>query len=120
MLVHVVAAFDSVQDPSICLKLLYQLSTFSGYAILARSDRFFFTPNAAGVTLRVALALAGLRHMFMVTYWPAVKRWICSRLSCEACLRDNRSAMSQARSTGVRPSADRTTNQATLVLWRGQ
>lgn len=71
-------------------KILYAVIAISGYAILARSDRFFFTPNSAGVTMHVALALAGLRHMFMVTYWPAVKRWICSRLSCEGCLRDNR------------------------------
>jgi hypothetical protein len=71
-------------------KILYAVIAISGYAILARSDRFFFTPNSAGVTLHVALALAGLRHMFMVTYWPAVKRWLCSRLTCEACLRDKR------------------------------
>lgn len=71
-------------------KILYAVIAISGYAILARSDRFFFTPNSAGVTLHVALALAGLRHMFMVTYWSAVKRWICSRLSCEGCLSDNR------------------------------
>jgi hypothetical protein len=71
-------------------KILYAIVAISGYAILARSDRFFFTPNSAGVTMHVALALAGLRHMFMVTYWPAVKRWLCSRLSCEGCLRDHR------------------------------
>jgi hypothetical protein len=71
-------------------KILYAVIALSGYAILARSDRFFFTPNSAGVTLHVALALAGLRHMFMVTYWPVVKRWMCARLSCEACLKDAR------------------------------
>jgi hypothetical protein len=71
-------------------KILYAVIALSGYAILARSDRFFFTPNSAGVTLHVALALAGLRHMFMVTYWPRVKKWICSKLSCEQCLQDPR------------------------------
>jgi hypothetical protein len=71
-------------------KILYATIAISGYAILARSDRFFFTPNSAGVTMHVALALAGLRHMFMVTYWPAVKRWMCAHLSCDGCLRDHR------------------------------
>ncbi|WP_085598733.1 hypothetical protein [Pseudomonas sp. B10(2017)] len=64
-------------------KILYSIIALSGYAILARSDRMFFTPNTAGVTMHVALALAGLRHMFVVTYWPKVKRWICQRLDCE-------------------------------------
>lgn len=58
-------------------KILYAVIAISGYAILAQSDRFFFTPNSAGVTMHVALALAGIRHMFMVTYWAAVKKWIC-------------------------------------------
>lgn len=68
-------------------KILYAVIAISGYAILARSERLFFTPNAAGVTLMVALALAGLRHMFMVTYWPRVKRWICRHLDCDRCKR---------------------------------
>lgn len=66
-------------------KILYAVIAISGYAILARSDRFFFTPNSAGVTMHAALALAGLRHMFMLTYWPKVKRWICRLLDCERC-----------------------------------
>lgn len=66
-------------------KILYAIIAISGYAILARSDRLFFTPNSAGVTMHVALALAGLRHMFMLTYWPRVKRWICRWLDCERC-----------------------------------
>lgn len=66
-------------------KFLYAVIAMSGYAILARSDRMFFTPNTAGVTMHVALFLAGLRHMFMLTYWPRVKRWICSRLDCDLC-----------------------------------
>lgn len=71
-------------------KLLYCTVALSGYAVLARSDQFFFTPNAAGVTLHVSLALAGARHIFMVTYWPVVRAWLCARLDCEHCLRDPR------------------------------
>ncbi|MBV4500385.1 hypothetical protein [Pseudomonas shirazensis] len=66
-------------------KILYAVIAMSGYAILARSDRMFFTPNTAGVTMHVALALAGFRHMFVLTYWPRVKRWICRHLDCERC-----------------------------------
>lgn len=44
-------------------KILYSIIALSGYAILARSDRMFFTPNTAGVTMHVALALAAhVRH----------------------------------------------------------
>ncbi|PYB87168.1 hypothetical protein [Pseudomonas fulva] len=70
-------------------KILYSIIALSGYAILARSDRMFFTPNTAGVTMHVALALAGIRHMFVVTYWPRVKRWICRRLDCDLCKRSS-------------------------------
>ncbi|MDO7911355.1 hypothetical protein Q6A49_12510 [Pseudomonas sp. 22-AL-CL-001] len=70
-------------------KFLYAVIALSGYAILARSDRMFFTPNTAGVTMHVALFLAGLRHMFMLTYWPRVKRWICRCLDCDICKRPN-------------------------------
>ncbi|MNH47403.1 hypothetical protein D3C79_1106140 [compost metagenome] len=45
----------------------------------------FFTANTAWATLMVSLALAGMRHMFMLTYWPRVKRWICQHLDCERC-----------------------------------
>ncbi|MFJ3486592.1 hypothetical protein ACIPL1_24785 [Pseudomonas sp. NPDC090202] len=71
-------------------KVLFSVIALAGYAILARSDRFFFTPNTAGVTLHIALALAGARHMFMLTYWQRVKVWLCRRLNCEHCLRDPR------------------------------
>lgn len=66
-------------------KILYSIIALSGYAILARSDRMFFTPNTAGVTMHVALALAGIRHMVVVMYWPRVKRWICRHLDCDLC-----------------------------------
>lgn len=68
-------------------KILYAVIAISGHAILARSDRFFFTPNSAGVTMHGSVGLAGLRHMFMVSYWPKVKRWICARLDCDRCKR---------------------------------
>ncbi|MDZ5602621.1 hypothetical protein SJI00_07535 [Pseudomonas sp. RP23018S] len=61
-------------------KILYAVIALSGYAILARSDRMFFTPNTVGVTVHVALALADIRHMFVIIYWPRVKRCICRRL----------------------------------------
>jgi hypothetical protein len=66
-------------------KVLYAIIAISGYAILARSERMFFTANTAWATLMVSLALAGMRHMFMLTYWPRVKRWICRHLDCERC-----------------------------------
>jgi hypothetical protein len=43
-------------------KVLYAIIAISGYAILA-----------------------GMRHMFMLTYWPRVKRWICRHLQCDHC-----------------------------------
>lgn len=66
-------------------KVLYAVIAISGYAILARSERMFFAANTAWATLMVSLALAGMRHMFMLTYWPRVKRWICRHLQCEGC-----------------------------------
>jgi hypothetical protein len=32
------------------------------------------------------LALAGARHIFMVTYWQLVKAWLCRTLNCEHCM----------------------------------
>jgi len=68
-------------------KIIYSVIALSGYAVLARSEQLFFTPNAAGVTMHVGLALAGARHIFMVTYWQRVKIWLCRTLNCEHCLR---------------------------------
>ncbi|PAA14403.1 hypothetical protein CJU74_14920 [Pseudomonas fragi] len=62
---------------------------FCGNAILARNERMFFTPTIAGTTLYVSLALAGVRHWFMVMYWPQTKAWLCRALNCEHCLRCN-------------------------------
>ncbi|TDV67562.1 hypothetical protein [Pseudomonas sp. LP_7_YM] len=71
-------------------KILYAVIAISGYAVLALSDPLFFTTNPAGMTMHVAMALAGLRHMFMVTCWPKMKRWRSARPDREGCLRDNR------------------------------
>ena len=68
-------------------KLIYAVIALSGYAILARNERMFFSPTIAGTTLYVSLALAGARHWFMLTYWPQTKAWLCRMLSCEHCLR---------------------------------
>src|SRR5471032_2413763 len=43
--------------------------------------------QCCGVTMHVGLALAGARHIFMVTYWQRVKIWLCRTLNCEHCLR---------------------------------
>lgn len=69
-------------------KLIYAVIALSGYALLARTDRGFFTPSMAGTTLYVSLALAGARHIFIVMYWQRVKAWICRTLSCEQCMGD--------------------------------
>lgn len=67
-------------------KIIYATIALAGYAIVTREESFFITPTVAGVTFHAALALAGVRHMFMVTYWLAVKRWICRHLNCEHCV----------------------------------
>ncbi|MCY1428346.1 hypothetical protein D3C76_1232220 [compost metagenome] len=67
-------------------KLIYAIVAFSGYAILARTDRVFSASGSAEATLYVALAVAGVRHWFVATYWKQVKAWICRNLNCEQCL----------------------------------
>ncbi|WP_296267702.1 hypothetical protein [Pseudomonas sp. UBA6562] len=57
-------------------KLLYAAIALSGYALLAGGDHLFFNPSTAAVTLHVALALAGIRHMLVLTYWLRCKRWL--------------------------------------------
>lgn len=49
-------------------KVLYPVIAISGSAILTRTERMFFTANTAWTKLMVSLALAGMRHMFMLTY----------------------------------------------------
>jgi hypothetical protein len=67
-------------------KCIYATIAMAGYAIVQRDETFFITPTVAGVTFHAALALAGVRHIFMVTYWLTVKAWICRHLNCEHCV----------------------------------
>ncbi len=68
-------------------KLIYTAISISGFVVMARSQNVFFGPTTSGLTLHVSLALAGVRHVFMVTYWQRVKVWLCRTLNCEHCLR---------------------------------
>ncbi|WP_339491151.1 hypothetical protein [Pseudomonas rhizophila] len=68
-------------------KLIYSAIAISVYVVTTRHDSFLFGPTTAGLTLHTALALAGIHHLFMVTYWQRVKAWICRHLNCEHCMR---------------------------------
>lgn len=72
-------------------KLIYSAIAISGFVVMSRSQNVFFGPTTAGVTLHVALALAGIRHVFMVIWWQRVKAWLCRTLNCEHCLDCNKS-----------------------------
>ena len=67
-------------------KLIYSTIAISGFVVMVRSQNIFFGPTTAGLTLHVSLALAGARHIFMVTYWQLVKAWLCRTLNCEHCM----------------------------------
>ncbi len=67
-------------------KLIYSAIAISGFVVMARNQSIFFGPTTAGVTLHVSLALAGVRHVFMVTWWQRVKGWLCRTLNCEHCI----------------------------------
>lgn len=67
-------------------KLIYATIALSGYAIVTRAETIYITPTVAGVTFHASLACAGIRHIFMVTWWPQVKRWLCRKMNCEHCL----------------------------------
>lgn len=67
-------------------KLIYSAIAISGFVVMTRNQNIFFGPTTAGLTLHVSLAMAGVRHVFMVTYWQRVKVWLCKVLSCEQCL----------------------------------
>jgi hypothetical protein len=77
-------------------KIIYSAIAISGFVMMTRDQTLFSGATDAGLTFHVCLCLAGMRHMFMVTYWPAVKKWICLKLRCEHCLHDPR--------VGVQPS----------------
>jgi hypothetical protein len=67
-------------------KLIYSVIAISGFVAMARNQNIFLAPTTAGTTLLVFLALAGARHVFMVTYWQRVKAWLCQTLNCEHCM----------------------------------
>lgn len=67
-------------------KLIYSAIAISGYVVMTRNQNIFFGPTTAGLTLHVSLALAGVRHVFMVTWWLRVKAWLCRTLNCEHCM----------------------------------
>ena len=67
-------------------KLIYSTIAITGFVVMVRSQNIFFGPTTAGLTLHVSLALAGARHIFMVTCWQAVKAWLCRTLNCEQCM----------------------------------
>jgi len=68
-------------------KIIYSAIAISGFVVMTRNQTLFIGATNAGLTFHASLCLAGLRHMFMVMYWPAVKKWICFKLNCERCLR---------------------------------
>jgi len=47
-------------------KLIYSAIAISGFVVMTRNQNIFFGPTTAGLTLHVSLALAGLRHIFIV------------------------------------------------------
>lgn len=67
-------------------KLIYSAIAISGYVVMTRNQNIFFGPTTAGLTLHVSLALAGVRHVFMVTWWLRVKAWLCRTLNCDHCM----------------------------------
>jgi hypothetical protein len=68
-------------------KLIYSAIAISGFVVMTRNQNIFFGPTTAGLTLHVSLALAGVRHIFMVIWWQRVKARLCRTLNCEHCMR---------------------------------
>lgn len=83
------AVFSRRVRDGILGKVIYASIALSGYAIVTRAESFYITPTVAGVTFHASLACAGARHIFMVTWWPAVKRWLCAKIKCDYCPRGN-------------------------------
>lgn len=71
-------------------KLIYSAIAISGFVVMSRHQSLLFGESTAVLTLHVTLALAGVRHIFMVTWWQRVKVWLCHTLRCEHCLKDCR------------------------------
>jgi hypothetical protein len=66
-------------------KLIYSTIAISAYVVTTGHNSFLFGPTVAALTLHIALALAGIRHLLMVTYWQRVKAWLCHQLKCGKC-----------------------------------
>ncbi len=64
-------------------KMIYATIALSGYALLVRNDRLIMSQWVAEANFYASLALAGVRHIFIVTYW---QRGLCRTLNCEHCL----------------------------------
>jgi hypothetical protein len=65
-------------------KLIYSAVAISGFVVMSGEQTIFMMgPTTAGITLHVALSLAGMRHIFMVIWWQWVKTWLCRTLNCD-------------------------------------
>jgi hypothetical protein len=71
-------------------KIIYSAIAISGFVVMTGKQTLLLGPTNASLTLHGSICLAGVRHMFMVTCWPAVKKWICFKLKCEHCLNGTR------------------------------
>lgn len=81
-------------------KLIYSAIAISGFVVMTRNQNIFIGPTSAGLTLHVSLALAGLRHIFMVIWWQRVKAWLCRTLNCGHCLGCNKGHASDDQPKG--------------------
>lgn len=72
-------------DDGVIGKIIYAIIAISGYAILARSDGYYFSTRAAETTMYIGVSLACARHWFMKTFWTKTKRWICVKIKCDHC-----------------------------------
>lgn len=79
-------------------KIIYSAIAISGFVVMTRNQTLFIGATNAGLTFHASLCLAGLRHMFMVMYWPAVKKWICFKLHCDGCANTSRLGLHSAKS----------------------
>ncbi|WDM61684.1 hypothetical protein K4A76_14060 [Pseudomonas sp. NEEL19] len=71
-------------------KLIYSAIAISGFVVTARNQSLVFGQSTAVLTMHATLAMAGVRRIFMVTWWPGLKVWLCHALRCEHCLKDCR------------------------------
>ncbi len=77
------AVFSKKVRDGIFGKAIYSVVALSGYGVVLGGHSVFFTPTAAGLTFLGSLAAAGVRHYFVVTWWPDVRAWLCKVFDCE-------------------------------------